>query len=794
MAKSTPLLEAPQLHGRAYARAHAAATDEWFQELVDDRLDNVDDIALIAVGGYGRGELCPFSDIDVILVHRDDLDGGDVAEALWYPVWDRGLHMGYAVVTLDQARHLLDNEFEWSTAFLDTRLVAGSQDLHAAIDELTGEIWRSNRDDLMWKLNDSVDERHRSRGDAASFIEPHLKEGRGGLRDVHALGWASRATPGFANEFIDELNADVDVLLNARVELHRLAGRAGDVLVLDNQDGVAEALDEPSTQAFMHQLSTAARRIAWRSDEAWSRWRRAQTAASPAPAGSGGARPQPQIAVEEEDLEGPLLVVGNGLLALRSDAEVQDDPLLLLQLAVAAAKTGLIMSRDSLAWLQRRGALLPEPWPDRARELFAELFMLGRPAIAIVEDLDQFGLMERLVPEWSEVHCRPQRNVFHTFTVDRHLCEAAANAADLLVHLPWSETIHRADLLVVGALFHDIGKGFPGDHTEAGIRIIGEIGERMGYPPDEVGVLVDLCRHHLLLPDVATRRDLTDPGTIKAVAAAVDSVEFIELLAALTEADSIATGPAAWGSWKAGLLNQLVSRTKHVLSGGELEELATEDFPDAEVLALMAEGQRSTVGRDTTFTVVSPDYPGVFSALSGVLAVCGLDVLDAASYAEDLPGPDDASTREPMGAFRFELQPPTSGSVDWPRVISTANQALDGRVSLRARIDRRAAEYGRYRRRLSADPPRRDVIIDNDVSDRATVIEVHASDEVGLLYSLTQVMQELRLDIRSAKIQTIGPQIVDSFYLSDQQGNKIDDPDLLAELELGLRQVIESNP
>ena len=544
MSRKRPLLEADHLRGRAYAEAHSAATDAWFRSVAQERLEDMSDMALLAVGGYGRGELCPASDIDVVLIHGDNVDGGDLAEALWYPAWDRGLALGYVVVTVDQARTLLEEEFEWATALLDTRLIVGNAWYKSLIDRLTAEAWNTRRADMMHQLAKVVKTRHIDRGDAASQIEPNLKEGRGGLRDVHAMIWASGAEPGFAEGFVADLARDVDVLLEARVELHRLQGRAGDVLTLEFQDSVAEALGDPSSNELMLRLARSARRIAWYSDEAWRRWR-----------------------TRNQDPESPARPV------LRDETPIAEDQLLPLRLAAKAAQEDLVPNRDDLARFAREWDGIEEPWPEEARQLFAELFLAGAPAVRIVEDLDHFGLMERLMPEWAKVQCRPQRNVLHTYTVDRHLCEAAVNASGLV------ERVSRPDLLVVGALLHDIGKGYPGDHTEVGIKVIAEIAERMGYPEAEAAVLIDLCRHHLLLPDIATRRDLTDPGTIRAVAAAVDSVDFLSTLAALTEADSIATGPSAWGSWKAGLLNDLVERTAHVLEGGKLAEVLPNDFP-----------------------------------------------------------------------------------------------------------------------------------------------------------------------------------------------------------------------
>jgi [protein-PII] uridylyltransferase len=754
-----PLLVDRALSGRTFAEAHSDTTDEWFRAVYREALGTAPGLALVAVGGYGRRELCPYSDVDVLLVHDDVDNYADAAEALWYPVWDRGLKMGYAVVTIDQARALATEEFHWATAFLTARLVAGDQRLVDELAEVTDAVWAANGDELLGQLADSVHERHERHGDAAFQIEPHLKEGRGGLRDVHSLGWAAAVSPGFADGLVGQLAEETEVLLEARVELHRLIGRPGDVLALDAQDDVAHALGDPNGHELMVRLAHAARRIAWSSDNAWSRWERRT--------GRVG-----RTAITNHPIPTEFGLV-DGQIELSESVDPANDPLAVLRLAVTAAKSNRTIGRDSLKQLAETSSVIPTPWPPEGRELLAELLLTGRPAIGVIEDLDQFEIMTTILPEWAAVRCRPQRNVMHTFTVDRHLCEAAANAAAL------ADRVTRPDLLVIGAFLHDIGKGFPGDHTEVGVEIIARMASRMGFPDDEVGVLVDLCRHHLLLPDVATRRDLSDPGTISAVAAAVDSVDFLTTLAALTEADSIATGPSAWGTWKAGLLADLVDRTAFVLNGGALAEVAVSDFPPPELVAAMVDGERLLDGKDTTFTIVAPDEPALFSRMAGVLAVSGYDVLDAMAYSKD-----------DMATAVFTLQPPTSGVVEWDRVIDNAHRALDGGMALTARVRQRAHNYDRYRRRLSATPPRHDVVIDNEISELATVVEVHATDTVGLLFWVTQALAELRLDIHSAKIQTFGPQAVDSFYVCDAAGRKLADADLLREVDLAVREAV----
>jgi len=761
MAKTRKLLlDAPELTGAAYCRAHADAADAWFAELMSAATNDLDGIALLALGGYGRGELWPYSDLDVLLVHhkkRKDIQ--EIAEKLWYPVWDRGLKLGHIVGTVDQTLDGANGELDRATALLDLRLIAGDAKLHEKLEAGTGKLWTKKSSDFLDLLATSVEERHDRYGDVSFTIEPELKNGRGGLRDLHAMRWADRAEPGFAAAELAELSPQSDLLLTARVELHRTAGRATDTLSLDDQDAVAEAMGIENGQALMLELASAGRRTAWHSDEVWVRRHRRRTSKATSP----------QLLTEQFELR-------DDQVELRGEVTPDSDPLLTLRAAELAARSGKMLGRTTLEQLCDHGGVPEEPWSNEARGLFADLFLTGRSAIEVVEDLDQFDLMVRLLPEWNTVRAKPQRNVLHTYTVDRHLCEAAANASEL------AEYVDRPDLLVVGALLHDIGKGYPGDHTEVGMEKISAIAERMGYAAPDIAVLVDLCRYHLMLSDVAARRDISDGGTIRAVAAAGRSVPFLRILQALTEADSRATGPSVWNSWKAGLVAQLVDRACHLIEGGKLEDV-TPDFPPADVLAEMELGVRSVEALRNVVTVVDKDAPGLFGRVSAVLALNGLDVLDAAAYSAD----------DGMACSQFTVNDSDGHGVDWAPVIADIHAALDGRLALTARVKRRAEQYQRYRRRLSAEPARRLVTVDNSISDVATIVDVHAPDTIGLLFRITQALAEFRLDIRSASVQTLGPEAVDSFYLCDHLGQKIQDADVLRELELAIMDSMGSD-
>ncbi|MBI2708931.1 MAG: [protein-PII] uridylyltransferase [Actinobacteria bacterium] len=758
------LADLADVRGTELVVAWTQAVDSWLSELFAEAVAasaaGATGLALVATGGYGRAELCPGSDLDVMLVHAGRGDVGEVAGRLWYPVWDAGLKLGHAVRTVKEAVALASDDLDTATALLDVRLLAGDARLSSDLTVRAAERWQKRGRRWLARLADSVESRHDRAGEVAFLLEPDLKEGRGGLRDVHALRWAERAHQVLLDADLRSLDAAHDALLGVRAELHRRTGRRGDVLVLEEQDGVARALGLSDADELMSRVATAARAIAWRSDESWHRVRSLL-------AGPAGSRGRPREAA-------PGVWLRDGEVHLDAGADPSTDPGVALRAAAVAAAGSTRIDRASLDRLAEETAPFPDPWPAGAREALVRLLLAGQPAVAVIEALDQLGVWARVLPEWDGVRCRPQRNAYHRFTVDRHLCEAAANAAHL------ADRVDRPDLLVVGALLHDIGKGVPGrDHTEVGIELVERIGVRMGFGAGDVAVLGDFVRHHLLLPDVATRRDLGDPATIEAVAAAVGTVETLRLLAALTEADSLATGPAAWGSWKAGLVAALVERVAAALgedTAGSPEALL---FPTPAQRELLAARRRVLHGDGGRLTVVAPDRPGLLSRVAGVLALHGLDVMGL-----------DALGADGFALEVIDVQPsPRPGVVPpeaprWERVVADLERALEGRLALSARLAARSQAYGR-RRRTIHEPP--EVVVDNAASASATVVEVHAPDAVGLLHRITRALADLDLDVRSAKVQTLGERVVDAFYVVRANGgSKLTDGDDLKELERAL--------
>jgi len=762
------------LTGVHLCRTYSVRVDAWLAEIFAEatgvggpmagatsRIDHVPGISLVAVGGYGRQELSPQSDIDLLLLHDGKTDVTDVAERLWYPIWDEGLKLGHAVRTTKDALTLASEDLDTATAMLSARHLAGDVALTRDLADKAAALWRKRAKRWLAELSRTVRVRHDRAGEVAFLLEPDLKDGRGGLRDVHAIHWAEQADTVMLEGDDVALAEAYEVLLAARVELHRRTGRPGDRLLLQEQDAVADALGYLSANDMSQRISAAARTIAWRSDEVWTR------------VDSSTRGPVSGLMARDKS-PAPGVLLREGVVRLTLDADPEADPLLLLRVAVAAARADARIDRSSLERLSEVTPPMPFPWSAEARDLFADLLLAGPPAIAVIEALDQRDLWVRLLPEWEPVRFKPQRNAYHTFTVDRHLCVAATNAAAL------ADRVDRPDLLVVGALLHDIGKGYPGDHTVVGIDVVGGIGARMGFSDEDIAVLQEMVRHHLLLPDIATRRDLEDDATLTMVAQAVGSLTCLRLLDALTEADSLATGPAAWNSWKAGLVGELVSRVAHLLGGGDMADVMGGDFPTAAQVSLMAERQLAIRTDGNQLTIVAPDRPGVFSRVAGALALNGLDILGADAYSAD-----------GMALEVLTVVSPHDPVIQWSRVTTQLEQALRGRLALGARLSDRARSYRRSTPEL---PGLGDsaVKFDNDLSAGATVIEVLAPDGVGVLFRITKAIAELDLDIQSAKVQTLGSQAVDAFYLVDSSGAKIEDDAFLAELERAILHAITS--
>jgi len=633
---------------------------------------------------------------------------------------------------------------------------------------LSGELlsgaraaWRARPDRRLPELHEAVLARARAEGELAFLLEPDLKSSRGGLRDVHAL--QALAVAQVADPPSQAVRDAAGVLLDARGELHRRTGGPGrrtvDKLLLQEQDAVAAALAYADADALMASVSAAGRTIAYAGDTSW---RRVLSSLAGSPRRRFGRRDRGPVRRPLADD----VVEQAGEVVLARDASPSDDPMLVLRVARAAAVAGLPIAPVTLGRLTQCPPL-PVPWPAAAREQLVGVLAAGPAAVPVLEALDQAGLLEPLLPEWALVRSKPQRNSYHRFTVDRHLLEAAAGAASL------TRRVARPDLLLLGALLHDIGKGLPGDHTTVGMPVVATIGTRLGLPPADVAVLVALVEHHLLLPDVATRRDLDDPATARSVADAVGSAQVLELLAALTEADSLATGPAAWSAWKAGLVAALVRRATALLDG--TPEPAPEPLVDWQARVLDA-GQFALEARGDEVLVAAPDRRGLLGVVAGVLALHRLDVRSAAVFS-----------RAGLGVTVWRVAPRFGSLPDWTVVRDDVRRALAGELDVSATLASREAAYaGRHGGQAAAATVR---LVD-DASESATVLEVRAPDRLGVLHRITTELAGVGLDVRSAHISTLGADVVDAFYVVGSDGGPLTDTGLRAQLQESVLAVL----
>jgi [protein-PII] uridylyltransferase len=695
-------------------------------------------VALVAVGGYGRRELLPGSDLDVLLLHAGRDGIASIADRIWYPVWDSGARLDHAVRTVPQARRVARADLKVALGLLSARHVAGDPDLTTQLREGALEDWRAAARTRLAELRDLHTERARIFGELAFLLEPDLKEARGGLRDVHAIqavaaAWVASA-PG------PRVRSAYESILDARHVLHEITGRPSDRLVLEEHDEVARAAGLLDGDALLRELAGAGRTVAYAVDHAFRQAERAS-----------GRRLRRRKLERRPLAEG--VVEQDGEVVLARAADPSCDPVLVLRAAAAAAQAGRPLAPRALARLASCPPL-PVPWPEEARDNLVALLGAGHAAIGVWEALDQEGLVTALIPDWERVRNRPQRNPLHTFTVDRHLVEAAAYAATL------TRDVARPDLLLLAALLHDIGKGWPGDHSVSGEVVTRDVARRVGLPEPDAELIAQAARHHLLLPMVATRRDLDDPVTVEQVARTVGGRPLLELLHALAAADGLATGPAAWNDWKAGLVSDLVRRVAAVLAG--------EPPPGAaplreDQLKLAANGGPAAVVQGNEVTVVAPDRPGLLWRAAGVLASHRLVVRGA-----------NATSVGPTAVAVFNVVPEFGDPPDDTLVASDLRRMLEGRLDVEERLERRA-RAARPRGAVVAPPK---VTLVDDASLTATVVEVRAHDEPGLLWRIGRALGGCGLDLRSARVETLGAEAVDVFYVADESGQPLTSRDV----------------
>lgn len=728
--------------------------------------------AIVATGGLGRREMVPYSDLDLMLLH-DDMPAetvGQLAEMLWYPLWDANIRLDHSVRTLSEALTVAGSDISAGLAMLEARHIAGDDGLSG---RLIGGARRQWRGGIASRFDDLVEQakaRWERSGQIAHRAEPDLKSGMGGLRDIQLLNSLAIAQladgfpTGVGEPAAGSLAAAHLALLNVRTELHRVSQRGRDLLLAQHADEIGAALRIGDRFDLARLLSDAARTVGYYVDSGL----RTAAQALPRRGLSGLRRP-----VRRPLDEGVVEYAGEVVLA--RDARPQRDPGLTLRVAAASAVTGIPIAASTLSRLADSAPELRTPWPRDALENLLVLLTAGPTTVTTIEALDRTGLWGRIFPEWGVVRDLPPRDPVHTWTVDRHLVETVSRTS------AFTTRVSRPDLLVLGALLHDIGKGRGGDHSGMGrggdhsvigAELAARVGERLGLWPSDVRLLSAVVRHHLLLPVTATRRDLQDPATIRAVVDALggDPV-LLELLHVLAEADSLATGPGVWGDWKSMLIGDLVRRCRAVMVGEpepQPEPIAEEHLSLARDGAVHVEMTSGRSSHTYTVTMIAPDRRGLLSKATGVLALNGLSVHSAAVNSAELSGQ--------VSAINSFVVSPLFGS---PPATELLRQqfilALDGDLDVMGALRKRdgeTAQYGVGRAGVStpavpavAPAPPRILWHDTDGSGWQ-LVEVRATDRTGLLAALTGVFERAGVDIGWAKITTFGSSVIDVFAIS----------------------------
>ncbi|MCR1782504.1 [protein-PII] uridylyltransferase [Nocardioides carbamazepini] len=699
-------------------------------------------VALVAVGGYGRGELAPFSDLDVVLVADEGVDEErwtDLASRIWYPLWDSGAQLDHAARTLPEMLAAAEGDVRVASGLLDVRHIAGDHSVALRLRTTTLTHWRRQARERLPELRELVRGRHRRIGELAHLSLPDLKEAEGGLRDATVLKSLT------ATWLVDVPAADLErcrqQLLDVRDLLHEAAGRASDRIAPEHWAPLADGLglaDEAAAQRHVRELGrrvTHLSRLAWRrTDDALRR--------------SAAARPRrPELR-----RVAPGIALSRQEIVLDRGARPAQDPTLLLRAAAEAAVRDVVLAPPTAARLVRECPPLPEPWPDEARRQLVRLLAAGPGLLPVWETLEETGALTRILPEWERIRMLPHASPIHRFTVDRHVVETCVEAAALI------RDVSRPDVLVVAALLHDIGKGELTEHSVAGEPIARAIALRMGFGADEAELIALLVRRHLLLADLATTRDPDDPATIDALLEHVGGVEALALLTALSEADAKAASPKAWSSWRAGLVLDLSRRARLALQRGSVPPaFRVEEIPipagvvDGEVSIVVAgeaHGERgdrpAPVAEGARVTVVALDRIGLLADVAAVFALGRVTVRAARLWAQ--------------GEYAVSIWDVAEGGGLDPGALRDQLDAITSR-----RIDP-AARLALRHTPGELDPA---VVVRPEASDHATVLEVRAADRLGVLHVVSAALAALEMTVRSAHISTLGPQAVDVFYVQE---------------------------
>ena len=735
--------------GTRERRARSNESDQLISELFAKSGADSQEVAIAAVGSFGRGELSPGSDLDIVIIHSGQYSNSQLTEivnAILYPLWDRKVKVDHSVRTKSEMRSAIAEDLKVVMGLLDIRLICGSADLVADIQTMALTAWRDESRRYLPMLKQSLEERYERNGELAYLLEPDLKESRGGLRDITALRAINSS--GALTLPMERVSQAESLLSRVREALHIVSGRDKDRLLFTEQDKVAAQLQYGDADALMSDVAQSARAVDYLMQMAWYQYEHRGK--------DGFGRFLRKV---RSTVVAPGISISNKEVVIDSTFDIDSDPVIGLRAAATAAQLGLRLSFDSLRiyadQLDSGRGKLPHPWPREAREYLIALIGAGPAMVEIFEALDQEEVIFHWIPEWRGVRSLPQRNVLHRHTVDRHMVETAVAAAAL------TREVHRPDLLLFTALFHDIGKGSDEDHSLRGEVLIKPLATRIGFNPADVEVIQLLIKHHLLLSATATRRDLDDPATINSVVECIPSAGTLEILHALSIADGEATGRAAWSEWKATLVSELVRKTKSALIDNTVmpqPELKPEQLARATAGLLYVDIE----DRDSLYAIeiIAPDKTGLLSIVSGVLNLLRMDVRSART-----------KTVDNVAVMEWIVVPdPHAPELTREELHRELVRGLEAENKLAERIQARIETYSQL---PSIPVPAPIVETFLDAATDATIIEVRSHDRPALLFSIGDTVRKCTIDIKSAIVTTLGAEAIDTLYVTEVGGGAL---------------------
>ncbi|MEA2115461.1 MAG: [protein-PII] uridylyltransferase [Thermodesulfobacteriota bacterium] len=798
-------------------------------------------IALVALGGYGRRELYPFSDVDLLLLHdrKAKKNMQEVSESILYPLWDAGFDVGHSVRTVKDSIRFAGDDFIFQVSLLDSRMLVGTDSLYLdLLKRYRKKVLDGHRHEFVRTMEKLRGQRRSKYGSHSYLLEPHIKEGKGGMRDIQAMLWTAKAIFGLdglaAMEESGMLEPDArkdfeaswNMLARIRNRLHYISRRHNDQLIFEYQEEMAAAFGYEdragmlAVEHFMRHVYGHLQTIAVVTDLFFEHVHEVL-----------GLTEKDR---GERELEKGIVARSNTLRLAVTEAELSERPHLLMRVFLQAARTGLPIHHRTRQMVTRNLQLVDDDFRNSRRiaRVFIELLTQEKNSMANLETMLETGLLPAYIPEFAGVESLAQHDLYHIYTVDRHQLQTVAELDGLRAEeTDLFQSLSSPHLLYLAALLHDIGKGHHTDHSVLGAEMIDDVGRRMGQSDEERNCLAFLVRYHLFLPENALRRDLDDQEFIRQTAELINDMDRLTMLYLLTIADSKATGPSAWSSWKATLLMDLYLKVKGSLEAGctvdtdklgeeqgvnwlreqvsdrlrpgEQVRMAVEELPADYLMSFTPEmvvrhlrmhRDQSTLLQQKvllfpedrhgswSLLMLSRDRQGLLAKLCGVLALHKLSVLAAQIFTWPDGTVVDVLDVVPVANSGFDEQ-------DWQALENDLNLAVNYRLDVGLQLHNKLQPVG-HRVKRQVQQLKKKVIVDNETSRRFTVIEAYGGDRPGTLYQLTQTLSDFSLNIHRARIATEVEQLIDIFYVTTADGDKVDDGRLLEKIKQTLLQII----